>query len=153
MPTYYHGGTPGLALGEVLQPPSVTGIVSETWALTIAAKLESETDQRRDKIYLTTDPSLAKFYAMVWRDPHTGVQGGGAVYEVGVDSNTIEPDPDLTSSNCWQADAGTILRVHTAAVSYDQDFLDKRLDLTRAKLQRREVRAVLNLDEFKGLFG
>lgn len=152
MPTYYHGGTPGLPEGAVLRPPAETGVVSETWALTISADLESETDQRGDKVYLTTDPSLAKFYATVWRDPVTRAQGGGAVYEVEVDGGNVEVDPDLASFGCWQADAATIVRVHGGPVPYDQKFVDERLELVRAQLKRGEVAAALNLDGFKSLF-
>lgn len=158
MPTYYHGGTPGLPVGEQLRPPTETNIVSSSWALSTAEYEEADLDQRRDKVYLTTDPSIARFFATVWRDPGTHEKGGGAVYEVEVpDAGTLEADPDLASYGCWQANSAVIVRVHEVSVPYDQKLVNNQTALVLAKQekdrqdQRSRVAAVLNFDGIKGL--
>lgn len=129
MATYYHGGTPDLRRGTVLLPPTKTKIISRTWALIVEAGHASDsTVQRQDKVYLTTDPSIAKFYAMQWSE-----EGGGSNYKVEVDDSSLEIDPDLGQSGCWTADSAKILGVHDPRVSLDQKFIDDMLNLMRAK--------------------
>jgi hypothetical protein len=144
--TYYHGGTPELPVGTVLRPPIETNIVSSTWELTVAEFGETESDQRRDKVYVTTDASIARVYAAVWKSPLTNVQGGGAVYEVEVTESSPEVDPDMASHNCWQSDSAVIVRVLHESVPHDQEMIEKRLAPIRAHQER-----VAQRDEIAGL--
>lgn len=128
-PTYYHGGTPDLRRGTVLLPPTETNIVSRTWALVVKAGYASDpTVQRQDKVYLTTDPALAKFYAMQWSE-----EGGGSVYKVEVDEGSLEIDSDLGQSGCWMADSAKILGVCDPRVPRDEQFIEQMLNLKRAQ--------------------
>ncbi|TSE15805.1 hypothetical protein B1A87_007740 [Arthrobacter sp. KBS0703] len=120
-----------------------TNIVSSTWERSVAAHGETELDQRPDKVYLTADPSIARVYAAVWKNPLTNAQGGGAVYEVDVTDGSLEVDPDMASYNCWQADSAVIERVHEASVPHDQEMIEKRLAPIRAEQAQRDQEKAL----------
>jgi hypothetical protein len=87
----FHGGAPGRAVGDLLLPPFVTGAVS--WRDRGEGRDLGPVVQRHDRVYVTSERSLARACAGVWNSP-TGEVGGGVLYQVEVDDE-LEPDPDL----------------------------------------------------------
>ncbi|MHB1420745.1 MAG: DUF5131 family protein [Bacillota bacterium] len=81
---YYHGGKPGLNIGDKLLPPSVT---RKPTLLQYAQKIAPEGPQRKDRVYLTIDQDDAGIFAMVYS------RSGGSVYRA-VPALPLEEDPD-----------------------------------------------------------
>ncbi|WP_219653599.1 MULTISPECIES: NAD(+)--rifampin ADP-ribosyltransferase [unclassified Pseudomonas] len=81
MPTYYHGGRPGMIVGQFILPPSITGARS-------AAECGAAEVCRRDRVYITTSFEAACLYAGLYPDKR-----GGHVYVV-TPLTELEPDPD-----------------------------------------------------------
>jgi len=79
---YYHGGVPGLRVGDTLLPPSITG---KSTLLEYAKKVDPNGPQRADRVYLTTDLEAARLFALVY--PY------GHVYRA-VPALPLENDPD-----------------------------------------------------------
>jgi hypothetical protein len=76
---YFHGGFPGLEVGDRILPPSVTG--TPTTADFAAAPV-----CRRDRVYASTELRVARVYAAL-----APFGGHGDVYEVALE-DPIEPD-------------------------------------------------------------
>jgi hypothetical protein len=133
---FFHGGVPGLDVGDSLLPPSVTEAISTTLQSTIEEGL-TEIAQRPDKVYMTSRVNLARGYASVWVNPDTGNAGGGWVYEVEVEDGTMEPDQDLLSCDgtAFQADSAVIIRIQDRGVA------------SNPKRYAKEFRQVLNAHE------
>ena len=87
LPTYWHGGAPGLALGSWLLPPAVTGT-----AVTLAAYMDAgdrlRAGYRRDRVYVVTQYEAAELYAAMYPE-------GGCIYRV-LPWLPLEEDPDCT---------------------------------------------------------
>lgn len=98
---YYHGGLKGLDKRRpaVLRPPAETGYEHHLGAVSGV----EHPDHRTDRVYLTTDPDIAKMYALVAHPD------GGSVYEV-VPVGDIEHDPD------WKGDPGVSVQVPLARI-------------------------------------
>jgi hypothetical protein len=119
----FHGGAPGLKVGEKVLPPMETGVKSQT----LAASLElgfGKIAQQLDKVYMTTDVKLASVYAGMWTDPASpsSPAGGGAVYRVEVEDGTLKADKDLLSSDgvSYQANSAVVVDTQYPAVAFDK---------------------------------
>lgn len=82
MTCWYHGGVPGLAVGDRLLPPEVTGTDHR---LSRYVDANTPHGHRTDVVYLARYEQHARVYAALYPD--------GALYEVG-DACGAEPDPD-----------------------------------------------------------
>lgn len=78
--SYYHGGPPGLHVGDLILPPSETGVPS-------CSEFGAAAVHRNDRVYLCTDINGAYLFAAM----HPS--GKGRVYEV-EPIGGVEPDPD-----------------------------------------------------------
>lgn len=97
-PTYYHGGIPGLRVGQYILPPSETGALSLSdmvEILTVGPEVAEETRRvhNRDRVYLTTELDTATIFAGHYPHPDGARRRGGDVYRVEPEGQ-IEPDPD-----------------------------------------------------------
>ena len=112
MTVYYHGGVRELEPGDLILPPDETGALSiadvrypdeET-----AAKVARV--HRKDRVYLTTDPNIARLCAAL--APNSRRRYGGDVYAV-EPIGAVEPDPDYLSDDgaSVQAARALIIRV------------------------------------------
>ena len=104
---YFHGGGPGLRLGDRILPPSQTGALS---LLAVARKHAAEIGKpfahmRDDRVYLGGEIAIAILFAAMYPLP-----AGGWIYEVDPEE-PIEPDPDYAGEGSYQAPAGMIVRV------------------------------------------
>ncbi|MEU0940368.1 hypothetical protein [Embleya sp. NPDC005971] len=108
MTVYYHGGAPGLARGDELLPPSVTGITHTltTWAEALGAGPDLTL---RDFVYLTTDRDAARLHAA--HHPH------GDVYRV-VPIGPLAADPADPTGNSRRCTRAVVDRVLEAAVPF-----------------------------------
>ena len=93
---YWHGGTPGLAVGDLVLPPEQTGAPT-------LADFGAGGVCRRDRIYITTRPEIAVLYAAM----HPS--GRGKVYEV-LPAGPLDPDPD------WNGEPGLSLETTEARI-------------------------------------
>jgi hypothetical protein len=104
--TYYHGGIPGLALGDEVLPPSVTGMQDS--ASRISREEFGVEYVRLDRVFLGASVDIASLYAAMYP-----ARDGGWVYEV-EPCGPLEPDPDYRGENPMdsvQAPSATIVRV------------------------------------------
>jgi hypothetical protein len=76
---YFHGGFPGLEVGDLILPPSVTGTPT-------TADFAATPVCRRDRVYASTELRVARVYAAL-----APFGGHGDVYEVALE-DPIEPD-------------------------------------------------------------
>jgi hypothetical protein len=120
-PGWFHGGIGGLAVGDWLLPPAVTGAMSHPQLhqeyLGIDVYAEGMEADRNDpaRTFLTRDPRLAWGHAVMYALAKRGPCGG--VYEA--EPEDPEPDPDMSPS--WagvfcQAPRARITRVLHARV-------------------------------------
>lgn len=119
-PVYFHGGVPGLVVGEQILPASKLG-------LRFAYHNENAVYDP-NWVYLTTDLGVAEAYAARYLD-EKGIQGGGNVYSV-IPQGAIEPDPDYA-----KAFPHEFVRVKTASVC---DVLRKGVHLNINEQAERE---------------
>lgn len=102
----YHGGIRKLKRGDLILPPTRTGVPS-------CADYGAEAVCRRDRVYMVDDLDAAKMFAL--SNPQQG--GGGDVYEVEPIGPT-EPDPDyLGEGVCLQAPMARVIRVKARRVN------------------------------------
>lgn len=96
---FYHGGKPGLKVGDKILPPSVTKASGpETLH-------EYGSVGRVDRVYLTTEESAARMYA----SGHPSRRG--CVYEV-IPDGDLHPDDDCLSPGLsYECESATIVRV------------------------------------------
>lgn len=97
-PTYYHGGVPGLRVGQYILPPAETGALSLSdmvELLPVRQELAEETLRvhSRERVYLTTELDTAIVFAGHYPHPEGARRRGGDVYRVEPEGE-IEPDPD-----------------------------------------------------------
>lgn len=81
--TWYHGGVPGLEVGERILPPDTTG--ATTRLSRFAESIGAPHGTRTDVVYLASNPEHARAFAALYPD--------GALYAVEPESD-VEPDPD-----------------------------------------------------------
>lgn len=123
--TYYHGGKPGLRVGDEILPPSVTGRTDSTASIAKSAGLEGAEHVRDDRVYLGTTPEVALLFAAMYP-----TKSGGWVYEV-IPKGPVEPDPDYSgpSGESVQCPRATILRV-VGPITADLVFRIRQLVMT-----------------------
>ena len=81
-PTYFHGGFPGLKVGEYLLPACETGVRGlDDWS-------SSNSDDIGKFVYVTTNMPAARLYAAMYPG-----KNGGTVYECLPEGN-LAPDKD-----------------------------------------------------------
>jgi len=103
---YYHGGRPGMKAGQLILPPSITGVRSQ-------ADYMPDHSCRKDRVYVATAFDAACLYAGGYPHPR-----GGCVYEV-EPIGTLEPDPDCDMPGLsYAVEKARIVRVHK--LSYNQ---------------------------------
>lgn len=96
MTTYFHGGVPGLRVGQYLLPPTITK--SKSLSDYGAAEVH-----RTDRVYVTTRKSAALIYAASVKN--------GVIYEC-EPAGEIEPDPDCSLPGLsWQCEKAKVLRI------------------------------------------
>jgi len=97
---YFHGGIPGLAAGDRVLPPSMTGTPT-------TADYGGAGVCRRDRVYATTELRFARVYAAL-----APFGGRGDVYEVELD-DPIEPDGegDSAAGDSVCAPSATVVQV------------------------------------------
>lgn len=103
--TYFHGGVPGLALGDSLLPPSVTGRPDGSVSIIERHGLDGA-HVRGDRVFLGT-LEVAYLFAAMYPLPE-----GGWIYEVDPVGD-VEPDPDYTggADESVQCPSAVIVRV------------------------------------------
>ena len=108
-PVYYHGGIPGLRIGQHILPPDVTGAfsVADTSSATAEQQAVIERVYRCDRVYLTTERGVAELWACL--APEGTPARGGDVYRVQPEGD-IEPDPD------WNGEPGVSVCVPRALI-------------------------------------
>jgi hypothetical protein len=107
--TYYHGGVPGLHLGDQLLPPSKTGAKSLAQiAREHRAEIVGPVDHMRDdRVFLVTDIQQAMVYAAMY--PRAS---GGWIYAA-EPVDPVERDPDylLDDGGSVQCPSAIVVRV------------------------------------------
>ncbi|WP_291049821.1 hypothetical protein [Herbiconiux sp.] len=88
----YHGGFPGLAVGDMLLPPAESGATSMRGESERAGFRRITTSV--GLVYVTTERSLAVAVAAYWSRREPG-RGRGWVYRIELDDNDLVPDDDL----------------------------------------------------------
>lgn len=137
----WHGGAPGLRVGDRLLPPSQTGLAFTRLQASLEAGL-GPIAQRPDRVYMTSERKLARAWAGIWT--LDGVRyGGGALYRCEPDE-PLEPDPDLASlvGVSFQALSATIRVVYDTYVPFEQRYardLQRTLDRHHAAKRAREA--------------
>jgi hypothetical protein len=112
---YFHGGNRGLKVGGYILPPSETGQSSVS-----DFDAQAQRVHRRDRVYVSTSPADAEFFAAASREP--------VVYEVEPEGE-IEPDPDCTSGVSFACLKARIVSVHNIA----GETIKKHRDAMRAR--------------------
>ncbi|MBA2717452.1 MAG: SEC-C domain-containing protein [Propionibacteriales bacterium] len=117
----FHGGAPGLKLGDLVRSAYELGVVSVSGA--------SGAPYRSDRVYLTTSLDCAEHYAgvflpqTVWDDIHHKRQPdpmahrwGASIYEVDTDGPLVL-DADHDDGFSWEAPVARVIRLVQAVVS------------------------------------
>jgi hypothetical protein len=114
--TLWHGGKPGLKVGDWLLPPDETGFEWTSAAINKDAGLLNP-NYRSDRVYATTDRNLASAFAGYWtREPRR--PGGGWLYEVELEDGEDDSDfPSLVGVS-YQARRGRIIAVVQTGVGW-----------------------------------
>ena len=107
MTMYYHGGKPGLGVGDRILPASETG--DPGTLLPYARVYPEDGAPRADRVYVTTDRDTARSFAYIYPN--------GALYRVEPDE-PIEDDPNCGIEGVsFQATGATIVSVYDRCVS------------------------------------
>jgi 8-oxo-dGTP diphosphatase len=114
---FYHGGRPGLHVGDFLQPPTQSGVHAAIDYLNLddlaPNQLHAVNLARRDRVYLTTNKNDATLWASLHR-LGTPTRGGD-VYRAEPEGDT-EPDPDYigpaTVVHCARARIVEVVDTH-----------------------------------------
>lgn len=116
-PRLWHGGAPGRRVGDLLLPPSVTGIPSRLHRESVEKQL-GPVRQREDLVYVTSDRELARACAGVWSPDGVSI-GGGSLYQVRSDEPLVE-DEDLPGLGLsFQVPSAVVVAVVDAYVARD----------------------------------
>lgn len=114
----WHGGQAGRKVGDELLPPSETGLEWTNRAVLESVGME-DPYYREDRVYATTDRSLAHAFAGYWtREPNR--PGHGSLYKVEFDDELVEDDEDFPSAPgiSFQAPRGRIIEVTQPGVGW-----------------------------------
>lgn len=136
----WHGGAPGLKVGDELLPPDETQFEWTSLAINEGVGLANP-NYRTDRVYATSDRALAEAFAAYWtREPKR--KGGGWVYRVEFDDSSIEDDADFPSLSgvSFQAPKGRIVEVIRTGVPWQKKHLDKWNEVS-AEANRRAAAA------------
>lgn len=118
---YYHGGPAGIPLLGWIEPASVTGRLSVSDVGPDGLRAEAQRVHRRDRVYVTTDPSAAALFAA--GHPH-----GGAIYEVAPVGELL-PDPDCSRAGLsWSCVRARVLRSRKLTASEARALLAVLVD-------------------------
>lgn len=150
-PTYWHGGAPGLKVGELILPPASTGTT-----ITLAAYMDGaeklRAGYRADRVYVTTQQEAAELYAALYPE-------GGWVYRV-QPWMPLEPDPDCTEPgvsfaclgalivDAYPPDPLTVVAILTAVLEGDATQDPRE---ARAEVRRLESLLATRKEEFEQL--
>jgi hypothetical protein len=138
---FYHGGRPGLHVGDFLLPPTESGVAASVDRLDLdgvhANLAQAASWIRRDHVYLTSSKNDAAVYASL-HQLGTPTRGGD-VYRVEPVGAT-EPDPDYcgpdTVVHCARARIVEIVDTHVRRGS-----VEPTTDTLYARIQRLAVKA------------
>jgi hypothetical protein len=150
----WHGGRAGLKVGDELLPPSRTGLKWTSRTINESEGLE-DPFYREDRVYATSDRSLAHAYAGYWtREPNR--PGHGSLYLVEFDDDSIEDDEDFPSSSglSYQAPSGRIIAVEQPSVGWQsrkhQPIFARILKETNRRARERAAQAESNGENKSG---
>lgn len=118
-PRLWHGGAPGRQPGDLLLPPSETGLAYTRATMSAEKGFQGQIAQSSALVYVTTDRELARAYASGWSLDGLTL-GGGSLYRV--DADELEPDQDLLSlpGVSFQTAQARVLTVYDAYVPLDR---------------------------------
>lgn len=124
----WHGGAPGRKPGDLLLPPTETGLLCTNGVLSAEAGL-AEISYRTDRVYLASSRELARVWAGQWTNPE-GRVGYGWLYRVSVETAVLEPDDDLQSlpGVSYQAVSARVESIYEKAVAPDQPAFRRALE-------------------------
>lgn len=107
---YFHGGKPGLKVGEYLLPPDRQ--TERTKGHLVDYLLPGqEKFMHRDKVYITTEKRIAKVFAAVLPN--------GALYEVEPEGE-MTIDPDCQDGRSWMCEQAKIIKVVDPLVPFEE---------------------------------
>lgn len=133
----WHGGAPGRHVGDLLLPPTDTGLGFTRRDQSVLEGLD-QIGQRSDRVYVTPDRRFALAFASSW-SPDGVRYRGGSLYIVECDE--LEPDDDLLSlpGQSFQAASARVLRVAKAKVPPDAALVRAKMNevLNRHERQKR----------------
>jgi len=150
--TYWHGGSPLLKAGGELLPPTRTGFGMTSDVLNRASTLRGHHGgYRRDRVYATTNVEFAEMFAALYTNDDRR-PGLGAVWEVELDDDAVEVDPDfrfIGDDQFVQAPHGRVVRLVTFVYPVTEEhectltkFRKLGADAQRAReIQEAEYRA------------
>lgn len=138
MESLWHGGAPDRSVGDLLLPPTATGLVHTSAALSLQEGL-SEIAYRPNLVYLTSDRKLARCYAAFWSFEKSR-KGNGWLYRVQVDESELSPDEDLLSSPglSFQCQSARVTGVYEKAVMYGP-WVDRYLSRVIAEHEKNRA--------------
>lgn len=112
MTDLWHGGAPGREPGDLLLPPTATGLRYTRADVASEEQVQDPILQRSDRVYVTTDRELAQVFAAEWSIDGE-LHGGGWLYLVEVEEGVLEVDDDLASlpGVSFQAPSARVIRV------------------------------------------
>lgn len=103
---YYHGGKPGLSVGDRILPAAETG--DEGTLLPYAQAFDEHGAQRTDRVYVTIDRETARAFAAIYPK--------GDLYRV-IPDDPIEIDPSCKVAGLsFQTTGATIVSVYDRCV-------------------------------------
>ena len=118
MTSYFHGGVPGLQIGDRLLPPDTSG-TTRTVSEHAAQLCAGEHATRRDLVYVTTERQVARAYAAFYPD--------GALYRV-IPCGPVVADPDhRVPGISWHCPLAIVQQVIDPAVLFRGRTLDRWL--------------------------
>ncbi len=116
---FFHGGHPGLDVGDWIECPDVTGTDHR---LSRYVGPEEPFGNRTDVVYVTTNPEHARVFAAVYPD--------GAVYRVKPEGEMSE-DPDNPGGESLMARRAQVVEVVRERVVFAHRTIDSWLRLLR----------------------
>jgi hypothetical protein len=130
----WHGGAPGRQIGELLEPPAVTGLQYTRLHQSIEEG-QREIAQRLDRVYVTADRHLALACASTWTPDGVRYRGGSLYL---VESDVLEPDEDLLSlpGVSFQTRSARVIGVAKARVPFDRERSSRKSNEVIARLER-----------------
>lgn len=117
--TWFHGGKPGLTVGDLILPPDATGTTRRL--STHATLMGAAYGTRTDVVYLARYQDHARVFAAFYPD--------GALYQV-APASEVEPDPDAPEHSAMAASATV-----TAVIRPQVVMAHRRLDSWMRMLQ------------------